>query len=103
MIPRFRAICCSGSTSSFSWAEDLRWVFRVRTGERGADSVRLRWVLGFGGLLGVGLSSTRESSFLAESRTNCMAILWHWLSSARSRKVSMRFTRNSRQSCIWAS
>ena len=76
-------------------------MLRVRTGDRAADEVRLLWVLGFEGLVVVGLSSTRESSFFAESRINWRAILWDWLSSARSRKVSMRFTRNTRQSWIW--
>jgi len=78
VIPRLRAICCSGSTSSFSWPEERRRVFRVRAGDRAVDEVRLLWVFGFDGFVVVtlvGLSSMRESSSFAESSTNCNAIL----------------------------
>jgi hypothetical protein len=59
-------------------------------------------VFGLVGLEGLVVeASGRESSFFAESTTNCNAILWHWLSSMRSSKVSIRFTRNVRHSRIW--
>lgn len=79
VIPRFRASCCSGSTSSASGPEERRRVFLDRAGEW-VEDVRRRWVLGFGGLdvliVGGGVSSMVESSSFKEESTDWRAILW---------------------------